>query len=246
MQARGRKNTAGSWLLWKMVGRVAGVGMAVAGVAGFALGLAVGEFVVGEILGVRNAMLRWSTWGFTGVAALAVGVLAWVIRHTDATWGRGLEAEKRVADRIEHALVGPGCAFAHDVKEALGEGGNVDHVVLTRAGVWVVETKAAWLGKGAFQDALRQTAANVRRVRRALDERDVEVRGALVIGDEKKEPYEEEFDWNGELVTAFRLVSFWRRLQQECIEDDRSVEIGKAKDLARKVWSLGSLGHLEP
>ena len=242
MQATGRKNAAGSWLLWKMVGRVAVVAIVVTFVAGFAVGLA-----VGEMPGVRNAMPPWLlTLGAPGVALLALGVLAWVIRHTDATWGRGLEAEKRVGDRIEHALVGRGCAFAHDVKEALGGAGNVDHVVLTRAGVWVVETKAAWLGKGAFKDALQQTAANVERVRRVLDERDVEVRGALVIGDKKKEPYEEEFDWNGELVTAFRVVSFWRRLQQECVEDGQSVEIGQAQDLAGKVWSLGSIGHLEP
>lgn len=236
VQAKGRKNAAGSWLLWKTVSRAVWAVVVMAVVSGVVLGLA-----VGEIPGVRNAMPWWST---LAAAVLAFGVTMAVIRHTDATWRRGLEAERRVGDRIEHALVVPGCAFAHDVKEALGEGGNVDHVVLTRAGVWVVETKAAWLGKGAFQDALQQTAANVERVRRALAERGVEVRGALVIAD-NREPYEEEFDWNGELVTAFRLVSFWRRLQVECVEDNQSVEIGKAQDLARKVWSLGSTGHRE-
>ena len=49
-----------------------------------------------------------------------------------------------------------GCAFAHDVEEALGPGGNVDHVAFTPAGVWVVETKTAWLGESRFKEALRQ------------------------------------------------------------------------------------------
>ena len=186
----------------------------------------------------------WSFLGFLCVAGLAIGLGVLVVRRAQATWGRGLAAERRVGDRIEHALVLPGCAFAHDVKEALGGAGNVDHVVLTPAGVWVVETKAAWLSKPAFRDALRQTAANVERVRRQLDERDVPVRGALVIAD-NQDPYEAENEWEGEPVTAFRVVSFWRRLQAECVEEGRSVEPGKREDLARKVWSLGSTRYAD-
>ena len=46
-------------------------------------------------------------------------------RRVDATWGRGLEAERQIGDLIEHAVAQRGCAFAHDVKEALGGRGNV-------------------------------------------------------------------------------------------------------------------------
>ena len=81
-------------------------------------------------------------------------VACWALSKvgTEATWERGLPAERRVGERIEHALGRCGCAFAHDVKEALdGVGGNVAHVVLTGASVWVVKTTAVWLGRRTVQ-----------------------------------------------------------------------------------------------
>ena len=186
----------------------------------------------------------WAMLGSLCVIGLAYGVVVWVLRQTQSTWGRRLAAERRVGDRIEHALVRPGCAFAHDVKEALGGSGNVDHVVLTPAGVWVVETKAGWLDKGPFTNALRQVATNVERVRRNLNAPDAPVRGALVIAD-NQELYEADHDWKDEPVAVFRVVSFWRRLQQECGADGQRIEIQKGESLARKVWSLGSHRHLD-
>lgn len=99
---------------------------------------------------------------------LAVGALYAYGHRVEATFSRGLQAEREVGDLIKHALAQRGCAFAHDVKEALGGAGNVDHVVMTPARVWVVETKAAWLSKRRFPAALRQVAENVDRVRRHL------------------------------------------------------------------------------
>ena len=146
MDARGRKSAAGRWLLQRVLARVVFAMMGALGLMGFSLGLWVrgvpmvdrvaGELVAGSFIAV----------------AMATVFLLFIVRK-DSTWARGLAAERRVGDRIEHALVRDGCAFAHDVKEALGPGGNVDHVVLTPAGVWVVETKAAWLGKGRFQES---------------------------------------------------------------------------------------------
>ena len=72
----------------------------------------------------------------------------------------GWDAERRVGDLIEHVIVETGCAFAHDVKEGLGGSGNVDHVVMTPAGVWVVETKARWLSPHTVPAALGQAANN--------------------------------------------------------------------------------------
>ena len=86
-----------------------------------------------------------------GGMGVALGVFYAYCRRVDATWGWGLEAERQVGDLIEHAVAQRGCAFAHDVKEALGGRGNVDHVVMTPVGVWVVETKAAWLSKRRFR-----------------------------------------------------------------------------------------------
>ena len=243
MQRKGRKNAAGSWLLEEVQGRVAGIGLAAGLVLGCALGITVGGIpLIGNLM---QAYAGWPTLaGQVGVTGLTLGVTWFALHYTHATWGRGLDAERRVGDRIEHALVRPGCAFAHNVKEALdGVGGNVDHVVLTGAGVWVVETKAAWLDKERFQDALRQTAANVQRVRRKLDRPDVPVRAALVIADDQ-EPYEKDFDWGGEPVTAFRVVSFWKRLREECDEGE-GAKIRNREELAGEVWSLGSTRHLD-
>ena len=243
MQGKGRKNAAGGWLLGEVQGRVAGVAVA----AGVALGIAFGLMVAGipPIGMLVQAHPGWLSLGALGAAVLAFGWAWLAVRRTDATWGRGLAAERRVGDRIEHALVRPGCAFAHDVKEALdGVGGNVDHVVLTGAGVWVVETKAAWLDEGPFRDALRQAAANVQRVRRKLGRPDVPVRAALVIAD-NQEPFEADYDWKGEPVTAFRVASFWRRLQEECGQADGASEIRDREEVANEVWSLGSTRHLD-
>ena len=242
MQGKGRKNAAGGWLRGEMVGRVAGVVSAAVAVVGFAWGLVFGGMP--PMANLVQASPWWSMLGPLSVMGLAYVAVVLVLRRTQSTWGRGLVAEKRVGDRIEHALVRPGCAFAHDVKEALGGPGNVDHVVLTPAGVWVVETKAGWLDKGPFKDALRQTAANVERVRRNLNAPDVAVRGALVIAD-NQERYESDRDWKDEPVTAFRVVSFWRRLQQECDADGQGIESEKGESLADKVWSLGSARHLD-
>ena len=235
MDARGRKNAAGRWLLQRVLTRVVLPMMGALGLMGFSLGLWVrGVPMVDRVAGELVAG------SFIAVAVVAVFLL-FIVRK-DSTWARGLAAERRVGDRIEHALVRDGCAFAHDVKEALGPGGNVDHVVLTPAGVWVVETKAAWLGKGRFKKALRQVSGNVRRVRERL-ETPLPVRGALVIADDTK-PYESDFDWQGEPIKAFRLVSFWRRVREEC-DGDAVASPRELEALARKVWGLGSTRHLE-
>ena len=140
----------------------------VVGLLGFALGFLAREAPIVDR--VVDEFPEWAIPAAMGfISVVAVATFRSLIRRTESTWGRGLAAERRVGDRVEHALVRDGCAFAHDVKESLGPGGNVDHVVLTRAGVWVVETKAAWLHEERFKDALQQAAGNVQRVRDNLE-----------------------------------------------------------------------------
>ena len=237
MQGTGRKNIVGGWLLRQMIGRALGAMSWAAGVIGFVSGCLVGS--APAVADSLQALGWWFPLGALSMVAITCVALALVMRAVQSTWGGGLAAERRVGDRIEHALVRPGCAFAHDVKEALGGSGNVDHVVLTPAGVWVVETKAGWLKKGPFKNALRQVAVNVERVRRHLNVIDVPVRGALVIAD-NQESYESDHDWMGEPVTAFRVVSFWQRLQEECGAGGQSVEVQEREGWAREIWRLGS------
>lgn len=241
MQKKGRKNASGSWLLGEIFERVAGISVIAMVIVGFAWGLVLGgTSLIGNMIQLYP---RWSVFCALGITALAYGNIALVLHRTQTTWVRGLTAEKSVGDHIEHALVRPGCAFAHDVKEALGGSGNVDHVVLTPARIWVIETKSGWMGEEPFQNALRQTAINVERVRKHLGKR-VPVRGAIVLAD-KLDLYESERDWKGEPVTVFRVVSFWRRLQQDCYLDDKLTKDEQLEKLARKVWDLGSTRHLK-
>ena len=152
-------------------------------------------------------------------------------------------AERQVGDLIEHAVAQRGCAFAHDVKETLGGRGNVDHVVMTPAGVWVVETKAAWLSKRKFPTALRQVAEKVDRVRRHL-ETSLPVRGALVIADRSNDSLEADHDWNGEPVKALGAKKFWSVLRAEsghALDRSESPEISRVE---RRVWNLGSTRYL--
>ena len=177
MEKTGKKNAAGGWLRGQFLSRITSAGMLCMGIVGCALGFAVRGLPV-----FNGAAGSLESWVATGVMVLAFGLFYAYCRRVEATWGRGLEAERRIGDLIDHAVAQRGCAFAHDIKEALGGRGNVDHVVMTPVGIWVVETKSHWLSKRRFRPALRQVAENVRRVRRHL-ETSLPVRGALVIAD---------------------------------------------------------------
>lgn len=237
MEKTGRKNAAGRWVLGKFLSRIVSAGMVYMVVVGFGLGFMVRGLPLFE--GLPTAHSAWGFWGAAIVMLGALGALCVYLWRIDATWGRGLEAERQVGDLIEHAVAGQGCAFAHDVKGALGGPGNVDHVVMTPLGIWVVETKSRWLSKGRFPQALRQVAENVHRVGRHLDT-SLPVRGALVIADRSKDSLELDHDWNGEPVRVFGAKKFWSLLRREC-EHDRN--IGQPSETAKTekmVWSLGS------
>lgn len=118
MQDNVRKNTAGSWLLLQIVERVVLTAVFATLVIGFAAGLLVGG--ISPIGGLIHAYPWWSSLGALGVAGLAYRKVVLNLSRTESRWGRGHAAERRVGDHIEQALVRPGCALAHEVKEALG------------------------------------------------------------------------------------------------------------------------------
>lgn len=239
METTGRKNAAGGWLRGEFLRRIASAGMLFMAVVGFTVG-----FLVGGLPQFDGAPGGLAAWVALGVMIAALGIFYAYCRQVVTTWGRGLEAERQVGDLIEHAVAQRGCAFAHDVKEALGGRGNVDHVVMTPTGVWVVETKAAWLSKRRFPAALRQVAENADRVRRHL-ETSLPVRGALVIGDRSNDSLDADHDWNGEPVKAFGAKRFWSVLRAE---SEAGCDIGGSSEtlrVERRVWNLGSTRYLD-
>ena len=234
MAKTGSKNAAGGWVRGEFLQRVLSAGMfwmaAVGCVLGFAVrGLPVFDGPVGTVASVAA----------TGAMILGFGLFYAYCRRLEATWGRGLRAERRIGDLIDHALAQRGCAVAHDVKEELGGRGNGDHVVLTPAGIWVVETKSRWLSERRICPALRQVAGNVGRVRSHL-ETSLPVRGALVIADPLKGALEKEHDWKGAPVWTFGGEKFWRMLKAECKQPGADAASPELARVAREVWKLGT------
>lgn len=239
MEKTGRKNAAGGWLRGQFFSRIALAGTLSMFVVGCALG-----FMARGLPIFHGPAGSLASWVAAGAAILAFGVFYAYGRRVLATWGRGLEAERQIGDFIDHAVAQRGCAVAHDVKEALGGRGNVDHVVMTPAGIWVVETKSGWLSERRFRPALRQVAENVDRVRRHL-ETSLPVRGALVIADRSNDSLDAQYDCNGEAVRAFGAKQFWRVLSAEREQTGADVRSPEMARVERAVWNLGSTRYLE-
>ena len=65
MQGKGRKNTAGSWLLGEVQGRIAGIAAAAATMVGFGLGLMIaGIPLIGKLM---QAHPEWAMLGGLGL-----------------------------------------------------------------------------------------------------------------------------------------------------------------------------------
>lgn len=238
-----KKNTAGSWVRREVLTRVMCAVALATGALGFLAGLVFPEVTLFSLVAEERKRLVAAMSALGGVALIA-GVLLLYLRRLEITWLRGFDAERRVGDLIEHALTQSGCAFAHDVKEALGGNGNVDHIAMTPTGLWVIETKARWLSKRRFADALRQTATNVKRVRGHV-RTDLPVRGALVIADPALEGYESENDWRGEPIMCLDTKSLWlllRKERQAGMAVDEPAEVARVREL---VWNLGSVAHVD-
>ncbi len=243
MERTGRKNASGGWLRAVLIERLMAAIAVTMALTGFLIG-----FLVRGMPPMEHVVRQFPSWMVLAcLAFVAVAGFAAVWRYVlwvEATSGGGTAASRRVGDRIEHALTRSDCAYAHDVSAALGGGGNVDHVAMTPVGLWVVETKSVQLHGNRLQKALEQAAGNAERVRRHLATR-IPVRAALVIAAESGQPYESEFDWEGERVTAFRVVSFWKRLREECDQGETGDGEERAR-ISRLVWGLGSSKHLSP
>lgn len=239
MTGTGRKNAAGAWLSQQVRLRLISVAMLSMALFGILVGLALRGLPAAAELDAEDM-----NWASLGVAVfVACGVLLY-LKHLENTWLRGLEAERRVSDHIEHAITKEVCAYAHDVKEAVSASGNIDHVVVTPAGVWVVETKAGWLSKPRFRSALAQAANSARRVHRHLDT-SLPVRPALVLADESLR-VERNDDWKGQPVRSFDVQTFWHIVRDESRHAVKAENRSELTRVVQMVWGLGSLRHIEP
>ena len=150
-----------------------------------------------------------------GRLAPIVGLLAGPRAATEA-WERGAEGEERVGRVLERAVGASGWVL-HD-RSVPGTRANIDHLVVVRSGVWVIDAKhyrgrierrragVLALRSGLFvagRDAGRLVDAAERqraRVERALA-RDVPVRAALCFTGARWPPLARPFSLTGILVT---------------------------------------------
>ena len=141
---------------------------------------------------------------------------------------KGALSENLIGHAIEAALTNEGCAVAHDVI-AFGAG-DIDHLVATPKGLWVIESKTCAIPNDEFPLTLQNLAWKVRDVRTWAG--DVPVRGCLVFNEDpekRKEVYETE----GETLRCY-----WdRKALYKALRSDVAEACG-SKELADRVWKL--------
>ena len=192
----------------------------------------------------------WAAWLLPAVGAclLVWTALTWRrTRRGEADPGRtprrilddlatGADSEEVVGGAVEWALTRADCAVAHNVADIPGTAGDIDHLVVTPGGIWVIETKTRFIpDKADFRETLRCIAANASAVRRWAPTHGFRVHGALAFADlesARRDNVAPHYDWQGELILAFKdrdeLASRLRRSMTRA-----NVVSG---DLLREVW----------
>ena len=146
---------------------------------------------------------------------------------------KGAYAEETIGQVIEYALTRERCAVAHDVEEVASVG-NIDHLVATPRGLWVIETKSGLVPKAQFPETLRRIAFNVKAVRDWAP--GMRVTGCLVFFNEPKPPPKPTYESGAETIKCFaNPTSLMRELRDEAQGE------GGSSDFARRVWALGKM-----
>ena len=146
---------------------------------------------------------------------------------------KGAHAEERVGLAIEYALTRERCAVAHNV-EKIARVGDIDHLVATPSGLWVVETKHALVPGAEFPETLRRIALNVGAVRDWAP--GMRVTGCLVFAAGRGVPPKPTYEWGTEQIRCFHSAE---SLMREVRAEARSE--GGSSNIAPRVWRLGKV-----
>ena len=153
----------------------------------------------------------------------------------DGTWpiqdmAKGADAEEAVGQLIEYVLMREGCAVAHHVEE-IARYGDIDHLVATPTGLWVIETKSSRIPESEFRKTLQLIKANVEAVQRWAP--NVQVTGCLVFGGSKKVKAKDSYIEQGVQIRCYSEPSeLMLQLRAEARADSGTSAVSK------KVWSL--------
>ena len=169
------------------------------------------------------------------IAAAGIAVIASVWLRADRQWSlsnleKGLDAEYRVGQVIDYSLMPLNCAVAHGVTDPAKKG-DIDHLVATPCGLWVVETKTRAVPRKKVSGVLDRIAANVHAIEAWAP--DIPVRGCLVL----LEPFQGKRDYHasdGTPVVVHDEKTLRDALRAEAVDDG---PVGR--ELAHRVWALG-------
>ena len=192
---------------------------------GFCLGLATGlgiYWVLGEAVG-------WEAWPAAVLCASVLSLMVVVWRTHLGSWTlasgeKGVAGERIVGGTIEEALMRPTCAVFHSVP-GTGDRGEIDHVVVTPAGVWVVETKYKWVPRKRYRAVMQRLALNVKSMRKTLGPR-ADVRGCLILATVRRRKHS-SYTAQGVRLSVFSAGAFEQQLRQEAasegVRDERLI-----------------------
>ena len=214
------RRSPAAWLRGRLLARYLALLIPVALAVGVCIGAFVGDWVPTVYL---NAV----------AGLLMAGGYVWFrfnSRWSVANLEKGLDAEYRIGQVIEYALVPPGCAVAHGVT-GIGVGGDIDHLVATPAGLWVLETKVRAVPRKRFPAVLDRIADNVRAIGDWAP--DIPVRGCLVL----LEPFEGRRDY--EAGDGTPVVGHDEKTLRDALRAEALEEGPVDGRLARRVWALG-------
>ena len=198
--------------------------------AGLALWLTLGSARASE----------WTVWFALLPGAVCLGAAFYkAARPSDgsvARWrlrdmGIGAHAEETVGQAIEYALTRERCGVAHHVEE-IAKVGDIDHLVATPRGLWVIETKYGWIPEREFPEALSRIAANVEAIRDWAP--GTQVTGCLVFAGDREVRARSTYEHGAETIRCFRSAkALMQRLREEA-----HGEGPMGADLAGRVWTL--------
>ena len=220
MAAHTTSRNAGEWLRERLLNRAVRGGLLTLCGIGWLFG------------GLLSAVLDVPVWMVLGTAVAFLTVGSWYLfrgwRLEDVK--KGARAEEKVGEAIEYALMRNTCAVAHGVTE-IAEVGDIDHLVATPRGLWVVETKSG----GSARRHLKRIVKNVNAVRDWAPP-GVDVTGVLAFTGDLPVKTQNSYERGAETILCFRdAQALTRRL---LIEAGAAVSLDSG--VVRDVWKLGN------
>ena len=231
------KKHPGDWLRWRMLERL--MPAFVLAMMSFAYLLAIALVWLAQSLTLLLSPLNLTITILPGVTFfIAAFIFArggrrpWKIEHMR----KGAYAESLIGHAIEYSITRQACAVAHNVMDIVDRG-DIDHLVATPGGLWVVETKSK-RHSPTEKSKLEDLSGKVKDVRNWAP-RDTRVVGCLVYANDAGPGGDAIHKIYGESIRTFRnRKSLSDTLRREAHEDLVSQE------LANRVWQL-SVGEIE-